>query len=65
MGFLSTVTPAEFEAGRVLGMVTMVVVLGVQFVPPLRSYAHRIRIAMATGYIACVLGFVVYCALWR
>lgn len=65
MGFLDTITPAETEAGRALGLVTMAVLIGVGFIPPLRSYAQRIRVAMAAFYVLCVLGFVVYCALFR
>ena len=65
MGFLDTITPAETEAGRALGLVTMAVLIGVGFIPPLRSYAQRIRVAMAAFYIFCVLGFVVYCAAFR
>ena len=65
MGLLETIAPEEAEAGRVLSMVTMVVLLGVGFVPPLRPHAHRIRVGMAACYIAGVLGFVVYCALFR
>ena len=65
MGFLDTITPAETEAGRALGLVTMVVLIGVGFIPPLRSYAQRIRVAMAAFYVLCVLGFVVYCAAFR
>ncbi len=65
MGFLETVTPAEMDTGRMLGMVTMVVLIFVGFVPPLRPYAHRIRLAAAGVYILGILGFVVYFAAFR
>lgn len=65
MGFLETVTPAEIEAGRLLSLVMMVGLLSVGLVPPLRPYAHRIRLVMAGAYIACLVGFIVYCALFR
>ena len=65
MGFLETVTPAEMELGQMLSMVTMVVVIFVGFIPPLRPYAHRIRIAAAGCYLAGILGFIVYFAAFR
>ena len=65
MGFLGAITPTEMEAGRVLSLVTMAGVIGLGLVPPLRPYAHRIRVVTSVGYIGCVLGFIAYCALFR
>jgi hypothetical protein len=65
MGFLQTITPAQFEAGRMLGLITMVVVIGVGFVPPLRPYAYRIRVATAAAYIVGALAFAIYVATVR
>lgn len=65
MGFLGAITPEEAEAGRFLGLVTMAGLIGVGLVPPLRRYAQRIRVAMALGYISCVLAFIVYFAVYR
>ena len=65
MGFLKAITPAEVDAGRMLSLVTMAVLVGVGLVPPLRPYARRIQVAITAFYVACVLGFVVYCALFR
>ena len=65
MGFLGTITPAEAQAGRVLGMITAAVLFGVPLVLPLRPYARRIQVVFAVSYVLCVLGFIVYCALFR
>jgi hypothetical protein len=65
MGFLEVVTPAEMEAGRMLSLATMVVLLFVGYIPPLRPYAGRIRVAAASVYIAGVLGSIVYFAVFR
>jgi hypothetical protein len=65
MGFFETVTPAEAEAGRMLGLATMLVLIFVGFVPPLRPYAYRIRLAAAGAYIFGVLGFAVYFVAFR
>ncbi len=65
MGFLEVVTPSEMEAGRLLSLTTMVVLLFVGHIPPLRPYAARIRVAAVAIYLAGVLGFIVYFALFR
>ena len=65
MGFLATISPAEADAARMISLTTMAVVIGVGLVPPLQPYAHRIRVAAAAAYLACVLGFVIYYALFR
>lgn len=65
MGFLETVTPAEMQAGRTLTLATMVVAMFVGHIPPLRPYAHRIRLAAVGCYLVGVLGFVLYFALFR
>jgi len=62
MGFLQTVTQAQFEAGRMISLIAMAVVIGVGLVPPLRPYAHRIQVATAGAYIVGILAFVVYVA---
>ncbi len=65
MGFFETVTPAEMEAGRTLSLATILVLIFVGFIPPLRPYAHRIRLAAAGAYILGVLGFAVYFVAFR
>ena len=65
MGFLEVVTPAEMEVGRALSLATMVVVMFVGHIPPLRPYAGRIRMVAVGCYLAGVLGFVVYFAAFR
>ncbi len=63
MGFLEAVSPAELEAGRTLSLVTLVVVMFVGHIPPLRPYAHHIRLVAVGCYLLGVLGFVLYFAL--
>jgi hypothetical protein len=65
MGFFETVTPAEMQVGRTLGLATMLVLIFVGYIPPLRPYAHRIRLAAAAVYILGVLGFAVYFVAFR
>ena len=65
MGFFETVTPAEMQAGRMLTLGTMVVMMFVGHVPPLRPYAHRIRLTAGAAYILGVLGFAVYFLAFR
>jgi hypothetical protein len=65
MGFFDTVTPTEMEAGRMLGLLTMATLIGVGFVPPLRPYAHRIRLATAGIYLLGIFCFTVYFVAFR
>ncbi|MEI7709821.1 MAG: hypothetical protein WCI94_00260 [Rhodospirillales bacterium] len=65
MGFLEVVTPAEMTAGHALGLATMVVLIFVGHIPPLRPYATRIRRVAAGCYLAGVAGFVLYFAMFR
>lgn len=65
MGFLETVSPAEMQAGQMLSLIAMIVLMFVGTIPPLRPFAHRIRIAAAGAYILGVCGFIVYVAAFR
>ena len=65
MGFLDTVTPEEMQVGRGLSLATMLVLMGVGYVPPLRPYATRIRQAVAAVYVLGVVAFALYFVLGR
>jgi|GEM_PF-2038505 len=65
MGFFETVTPAEMRAGQLLTFWTMIVTMFVGYVPPLRPYAHRIRLTAAAVYLLGALGFAVYFVAFR
>jgi hypothetical protein len=50
-------TETQMQAARIFGGATMVAFLAA---PMFRRQAQRIRVAVATLYIAVVLGFVLY-----
>jgi len=65
MDFLGAITPEEMQAGRVLSFATMAALIAPGVIPPLRRYTYWIRWVAAVVYIGGVLGFVLYCALFR
>ncbi len=65
MDFLGTITPLEFQAGQALSLATMAALFSPGVIPPLRPYGYWIRMTAAAIYIASVLGFVLYCAVFR
>ncbi len=65
MDFLRAITPGEMQAGQVLSFATMAALLGSGVIPPLRPYGYWIRLVATVVYVGCVLGFVLYCALFR
>ena len=60
MAFLNTITPEEMQVGRVLSLVTMVVLMTVGRIPPMRPYARRIWQFTAAVYLLGVAAFAIY-----
>jgi hypothetical protein len=65
MDFLGTITPGEIRAGQALSFATMATLIGHGLIPPLRPYGYWIRLVAAAVYIGCIVGFVLYCVLFR
>ncbi len=65
MAWLPSVTAADIEAGRMVTLVTMALVIGVGLIPPLRPHAYRIRIAVTLLYLLSAAGFTLYAVAFR
>jgi len=56
----ATVSGAEMRTARVVTSATLALVLLVGFVPGLRPYVARIRVAITVTYLIVVAGFMIY-----
>jgi len=55
-----TVSGEDMRAAQMITGATFVLYLMVSFVPGLRPYAARIRIAIVGGYFVAVAGFMIH-----